>query len=146
MKPRVQAGYSKRTLRSKLGIRKGDRIALLDPPEGYVVALALDAETELSRRLLPRLDLIQVFVKDSKTLARLFPRLKAAAKPEGVVWVSWPKKASGVETDLSDSVVRRAGLENGLVDVKVCAIDQTWSGLKFVRRADDRRPLQFSSR
>jgi len=138
MSPRSPAGYSKASLSTKLGIRRGQRIAIVDPPTGYTRALKLDPGTEVSHGLTPNLDLVQVFAKDSKTLARVFPKLKGAAKPEGAVWVSWPKKASGVETDLSDSVVRRIGLDNGLVDIKVCAIDETWSGLKFVRRAEHR--------
>lgn len=133
------AGYSKKPLSDKLGIRGGQRVAILDPPKGYVLTLNLGEETEVLRRLARDLDLVQVFARESQSLVRVFPRLKAAIKRDGVIWVSWPKKTSGEATDLSDTVVRRIGLAEGLVDVKVCAIDDTWSGLKFVRRAGERQ-------
>jgi hypothetical protein len=84
------------------------------------------------------LDFAMLFVRAASELKKGFPPLRDRLESNGMLWVAWPKKASGVETDLSESVVRSFGLEAGLVDVKVCAVDHTWSGLKFVRRLRDR--------
>lgn len=84
------------------------------------------------------LDFAMLFVRNASELKRGFPRLRDRLESNGMLWVAWPKKASGVETDLSEGLVRSFGLEAGLVDVKVCAVDHTWSGLKFVRRLKDR--------
>ena len=92
----------------------------------------------ISRDLKAPLDVIQFFVTDQAELDRRFPALAAALATDGMLWVSWPKKASKVETDLSEDVVRDVALKGGLVDVKVCAVDEVWSGLKLVRRLKDR--------
>ena len=84
------------------------------------------------------MDFVQLFATERASLEREFPGLKARLKPDGMIWVSWPKASSRRQTDLSDRVVREVGLKNGLVDVKVCAIDDSWSALKFVRRLKDR--------
>jgi len=84
------------------------------------------------------LDFAMLFVRRVSELKKWFPRLRDRLESNGALWVSWPKRTSGVETDLSDNVVRAIGLDAGLVDVKVCAVDETWSGLKFVRRLKDR--------
>ena len=84
------------------------------------------------------LDFAMLFVRRASELKKGFPRLRDRLESNGVLWVAWPKKASGVETDLSDNIVRVIGLDLGLVDVKVCAVDEVWSGLKFVRRLKDR--------
>ncbi len=84
------------------------------------------------------LDFAMLFVRATSELKQGFPKLRDRLESNGMLWVAWPKKASGVETDLSEGIVRSIGLEAGLVDVKVCAVDQTWSGLKFVRRLRDR--------
>jgi hypothetical protein len=84
------------------------------------------------------LDFAMLFVRATSELKKGFPRLRDRLESNGMLWVAWPKKTSGVETDLSEGVVRSFGLESGLVDVKVCAVDHTWSGLKFVRRLKDR--------
>ena len=84
------------------------------------------------------LDFAMVFVRAKLDLKKGFPRLRDRLVSNGALWVAWPKKASGVETDLSENIVRSIGLEAGLVDIKVCAVDHTWSGLKFVRRLRDR--------
>jgi hypothetical protein len=84
------------------------------------------------------LDFAMLFVRTASELKKGFPRLRDRLESNGMLWVAWPKKASGVETDLSEGSVRSFGLEAGLVDVKVCAVDHTWSGLKFVRRLKDR--------
>jgi hypothetical protein len=84
------------------------------------------------------LDFAMLFVRATSELKERFPRLRDRLESNGMLWVAWPKKASGVQTDLSEGIVRSIGLEAGLVDVKVCAVDDTWSGLKFVRRLRDR--------
>jgi hypothetical protein len=84
------------------------------------------------------LDFAMLFVRATSELKKGFPRLRDRLESNGMLWVAWPKKSSGVETDLSEGIVRSIGLEAGLVDVKVCAVDNTWSGLKFVRRLRDR--------
>ena len=134
------AGYSKRSLADKLGIKAGLRIAILGEPRGYPGTLGpLPPGTTRVRALRGPLDLVQVFVRSAGELSSRAPALKAALSPAGALWVSWPKKASGVSTDLDESVVRAIGLDLGLVDVKVCAVDEVWSGLKFVYRLRDRR-------
>ena len=84
------------------------------------------------------LDFAMLFARAKSELERGFPRLRDRLESNGMLWVAWPKKASGVETDISEGIVRSIGLEAGLVDVKICAVDHTWSGLKFVRRLKDR--------
>jgi hypothetical protein len=129
------AGHSVSPLAKKLGIRDGQKVAILNPPAGYAVALGdLPPKTVLARGLSEGLDLIQYFVSDPDTLAREFRGLKASINAGGAIWVSWPKASSGLGSGLKDTVVREIGLKNGLVDVKVCAIDGTWSALKFVVR------------
>jgi hypothetical protein len=135
----MSAGYSKRPLAQKLGIKHGDVVALLNAPDGYDALLGkLPAEVAVTRELKGELDLIQLFAAESARLESEFPKLQARLKQDGVIWVSWPKHSSKLKTDLSDEVVRKVGLKNGLVDVKVCAIDESWSALKFVRRSKDR--------
>ena len=134
------AGYSKRSLADKLGMKPGLRIAIVGEPRGYQRALGpLPPGTTRVRALRGPLDLVQVFVRSAGELASRGPALKAALAPAGALWVSWPKKASKVPTDLDENVVRAIGLDLGLVDVKVCAVDDVWSGLKFVYRLRDRQ-------
>jgi hypothetical protein len=129
------AGHSVSPLAKKLGIREGQKVAILNPPAGYAVTLGdLPAKTALINGLSEGLDLIQYLVRDLGTLAREFRGLKASMNAEGAIWGSWPKTSSGLGSGLTDTVVREIGLKNGLVDVKVCAIDETWSALKFVAR------------
>lgn len=128
------AGYSGKPLVEKLGFEPGDRVVLLGAPAAYPGALGtLPAGVVISRRTGPA-DLALLFSRDARDLAKRFAPLAEKLRPGGMLWVAWPKKASGVPTDLSEDVVRRIGLAAGLVDVKVCAIDETWSGLKFLRR------------
>jgi hypothetical protein len=138
----MAAGYSLRPLRDKLGIAPGDRVCLLGAPPGYREALALPPEVAVHDRLRGRYDFVQVFARSDAELRRRLPALRDALDPDGMLWLSWPKKASGVPTDLDDGAVRRAGLDAGLVDVKVCAVDETWSGLRFVFRKVERAALR----
>lgn len=137
---RMPAGYSQRALADKLGIKPGHRIAFVAPPPGYDATLGpLPPGTVRARTVRAPLDLIQVFVSRAADLEKRFDALKGALALDGALWVSWPKKASKRPTDVDENVVRRVGLAHGLVDVKVCAVDETWSGLKFVYRLKDRR-------
>lgn len=113
------------------------RIQLVAAPSdfGNTIGTMPDGVKRVARGAL---DFAMLFVRAKSELKRGFPRLRDRLVSNGVLWVAWPKKASGVETDLSESIVRSIGLEAGLVDVKVCAVDNTWSGLKFVRRLRDR--------
>ncbi len=132
--------YSKKPLSEKLGVKAGSRVAVLNAPSGFDEKL-YDSPSIVVTEALPGylLDLILLFVADKEELEDEFPALEGKLARSGVLWVCWPKRSSGVKTDLDDVAVREAGLGNRLVDVKVAAIDETWSGLKFVRRVGDRR-------
>jgi len=132
------AVYSGTALVKKLGIKEGFRLAIFNAPKGFANELGtLPAGT----KSLPRpanLDFALFFARSESELFRNFSRLALMLNPHGMLWVAWPKKAAGVATDLSESVVRRIGLNGGLVDVKICAVNDVWSGLKFVYRLKDR--------
>jgi hypothetical protein len=139
------AGYSSTPLAKKLGIKAGSRIALVNAPRDFDQVLGdLPEEAQIVRRLASALDIILFFVLSERALARDFPKLAKRLLPNGMIWIAWPKKSSGVKTDLSFDNVQRIGLDAGLVDVKICAIDETWSGLKFVYRLKDRAAIQPS--
>ena len=135
------AGYSGTPLAKKLGFKEGFHAGLVNPPRGFQKELgSLPGGVKISvARLSKPLDLILFFADSQKTLKREFPKLALKLAKNGMLWIAWPKKASGVATDLSDNSVREIGLEAGLVDVKVCAVNDTWSGLKFVYRLEDRK-------
>ncbi len=134
------AGYSGTSLVKKLGIKSGQKVLILNQPDTYAKTLGkLPAGVTLVKRFGKELDFIQFFTKELGELTANFPRLKAALAQDGTLWVSWPKKAAKVQTDLDENIVREVGLRNGLVDVKVTAVDETWSGLKFVYRLKDRQ-------
>ncbi len=132
-------GYSGTPLPKKLGIKDGFRVALISAPNEVRAELkpAL-ANCKIAKDFKEPLDFAIFFTKSASELEKEFPRLAKALEPAGMVWISWPKKSSGVETDLTENVVRDTGLAVGLVDVKVCAVTEIWSGLKFVRRLKDR--------
>jgi hypothetical protein len=133
------AGYSKRPLSEKLGIKNGQKIHIANAPAGYVKTLGnLPDNVILGKSRDGSCDFIQFFSREKSQLESEFPRLKENLAKSGCLWISWPKGASGVSTDLNENVVRQIGLKNGLVDVKVCAVDDVWSGLKFVFRLKDR--------
>jgi hypothetical protein len=137
-----QAGYSGTPLPRKLGIRPGDRVLLdgaSDAFETDTLGPLPDGVVVHRRAGRTAYDVVLVFRDSAKALHRTLDRdIARTAPPAGRLWIAWPKKASGVATDLSDGVVREAGLAAGVVDTKVCAIDATWSGLMFVRRLKDR--------
>jgi hypothetical protein len=131
------AGYSGTPLPKKLGIKEQFRVALLDLPRGVKAELKSALASCHVAKDGP-LDFAMIFVKSAGELKKQFPQLAKQLAPAGMLWVSWPKKASGVSTDLNENEVRRIGLAAGLVDVKVCAVSEIWSGLKFVIRLKDR--------
>jgi hypothetical protein len=131
------AGYSGTPLPRKLGFKPSMRAALLGAPEGFDATLGeLPDGVVVTPRLGGAKDLVIVFVTERADLARRVEALRRAIAPDGMVWVAWPKKASKVPTDVTEDVVRDVVLPTGLVDVKVCAIDATWSGLKLVIRKE----------
>ncbi|HSE27695.1 MAG TPA: DUF3052 domain-containing protein [Gemmatimonadales bacterium] len=133
------AGYSGTPLVQKLGIKPGMRIGIRRAPARFAELLVpWPARAEVTTPATGPLDLLMVFVERAADLERDFPRGAESLTPAGMLWVAWPKRASGVPTDLTEDRVRTIGLAAGLVDVKVCAVTEVWSGLKFVRRLADR--------
>ena len=134
-------GYSPRPLVAKLGIKPGARVALVGAPEGFESELdPLPPGAQLARRLSKGVDVAVIFTTSRAVLAKRWDALTAAVGPTGAVWVAWPKRASGVTTDITEDVVRDVVLPTGWVDAKVAAIDETWSGLRCVLRRDHRPP------
>ncbi len=135
----MPAGYSGTPLAKKLGIKPGMTIAALAAPVGYRELLApLPDGVGIVDKLPREAAFVHLFASERGTLESELARIKAALASDGVVWISWPKKSSGVASELAGNVVRSLGLDAGLVDIKVCAVDETWSGLKFVYRLEDR--------
>jgi len=129
-------GYSGTPLPKKLGLKPGSKVASTNMPADVHAELrAALAECKVGDR---ELDLVHLFVKGQEELKKAFAAWAKRLAPAGMLWVSWPKKASGVATDLDEKKVREIGLNAGLVDVKVCAVSDVWSGLKFVIRVKDR--------
>lgn len=135
------AGYSGTPLVKKLGFKSGFRAGLVNPPSGFQKELVEmpDNVSVTVDKLGKQLNLIVLFVDSQKSLSRDFLKFARKLEENGMLWIAWPKKASGLLTDLSDGIVRTIGLDAGLVDVKVCAINEVWSGLKFVYRLKDRK-------
>jgi len=131
------AGYSGTPLAKKLGIKDGHKCTVINEPKNYFVLLSPlpDAKFLKSGK---DLDFVHVFTTNFKEFSKHFLAHKKLLKTNGMMWISWPKKSSKVPTDLDENIIRDFGLQNGLVDVKVCAVDETWSGLKFVYRLSDR--------
>jgi len=133
------AAYSGRPLVEKLGIKAGNRIAIVNAPRGYRTTLGtLPAGVKVAAAARGSLPFIQFFTTSRRMLETRFPALVRALAPAGALWVSWPKRAAGVPTDVTEDVVREVALAGGLVDVKVAAVDDVGSGLKLVRRLKDR--------
>jgi hypothetical protein len=135
----VVAGYSGTPLAHKLGIRPGHRVAVVSAPDGFSEALRLPPRVQLRTQARGRLDVVVFFVTRRAELSRRFPVMQHGLEANGGLWIAWPKRTSGVATDLTENLVRDVGLDCGLVDNKVAAIDSIWSGLRFVRRLADRR-------
>jgi hypothetical protein len=133
------AGYSGTPLVKKLGYKPGQRVFVDGAPNDYdQLVQPLPDDVTFVPRLAAKLDLIHVFTTDAQTLSSKLEKYLHKLVPNGTIWVSWPKKASKVPTDISEDVVRTLALPLGLVDVKVCAVDDTWSGLKLVIRVENR--------
>ncbi|HEX2781897.1 MAG TPA: DUF3052 domain-containing protein [Gemmatimonadaceae bacterium] len=133
----MKAGYSVKPLAEKLGVKRGFRVLVRNAPDGYPAALGMTGVVMAGPRA-RELDMIVFFSDRASQLERALPGMIDALKPAGMLWVAWPKKTSGVPTDLTEDVIRRLALAAGVVDVKVCAISEVWSGLKLVRRVEDR--------
>jgi hypothetical protein len=135
MPSKAPAGYSGTPLAKKLGIAAGARVFASGAPDDYLELLApLPPAVEWAKRLDPTTGIAHLFVRSRAQLGKQLAAATKAMRPDCAIWVSWPKKASGVETDVTEDVIREVALPMGLVDVKVCAVDATWSGLKLVVR------------
>jgi len=133
------AGYSGTPLIKKLGIKEGYVMYVYRAPTDYFNWLSpLPKGVEVKASATGQFDFIHVFVREQDVFKKEFVNAQKHLKKEGMLWVSWPKKASKVPTDLDENIIRDFGLRKGLVDVKVCAVDEIWSGLKFVVRVKDR--------
>ena len=135
------AGYSGTPLWKKLGFKEGFRAALVNAPKGFQKELApLPPDVQLLEQPAGKqFDLIVLFAASQQVVKKEFSRLARKLVPNGMLWIAWPKKTSGIVTDFSENDVRRIGLDAGLVDVKICAVNDIWSGLKFVYRLKDRK-------
>ena len=132
------AGYSGTPLVKKIGIKPGQRLAILNPPQGFEKELAPLPDGVVNAEKAP-LDVAILFAANQSALKKSLSKLAEKLAPAGMLWISWPKMSSGVDTDLREGVVREIGLAAGLVDIKVCAVNEVWSGLKFVIRVKDRK-------
>lgn len=134
------AGYSGTPLAKKLGIKEGLTIRLVNQPEYY-----FDLFTDFPQNVSilagekKKKNFIHYFVKEAKQLKKDIISLKNEIEQNGMIWISWPKKSSKVATDITEDIIRKLALENGLVDIKVCAVDEIWSGLKLVIPVKDRK-------
>lgn len=135
----MPAGYSGTPLAKKLGIKAGAVVLLDGAPAGYIPLLEpLPDDVTFTRALSDRVDVIHLFTANAAELAKKLRRYRDRMRDDAALWVSWPKKSSKVKTDITEDVIRAVALPMGLVDVKVCAVDEVWSGLKLVIRVDQR--------
>jgi hypothetical protein len=133
-------GYSGTPLAKKLGIKPGARLFVAGAPVNYLELVApLPENVQLTPRLRPDTDIVHVFSTQRVKLVEALRSTLAKMKPDGAIWVSWPKKASRMQTDITEDTIREVALPMGLVDIKVCAVDDTWSGLKLVLRKEKRK-------
>jgi hypothetical protein len=134
------AGYSGTPLAQKLGIKAGQNVVTIGAPSGYRKLLSpLPEKVSFTTEIKNGATFIHLFVSDRRTLERELKRLRKLIADSGILWVSWPKKSSGIATDVTEDVIREVALPLGFVDVKVCAVDDTWSGLKLMIRRENRR-------
>jgi hypothetical protein len=137
------AGYSGTPLPKKLGIKEQFWVSFIGlPPEVKAELKDSLEKCHVAKDGRTALDFAMIFTKSTSELKKQFPQVAKQLAPAGMLWVSWPKKTSGVPTDLTEDAVRNIGLDEGLVDVKVCAVNEVWSGLKFVIRVKDRANRQ----
>lgn len=134
------AGYSGTPLVKKLGIKAEFKLYAKNPPDNYLELIdPLPNKVRILKRVSTELDMIHVFSKSRAELTAVLPNYRQRIKQNGMIWISWPKKASKVPTDVTEDVIRELIFPLGLVDVKVCAVDAVWSGLKVVIRKENRR-------
>ena len=134
------AGYSGTPLAKKLGIKSGSRLFLSNAPKNYPILVApLPDGVQMAARIGTTTDLVHLFVTSRLDLERTLRRVLTKSRSDTPIWVSWPKKSSGVPTDITEDTIRAVALPMGLVDVKVCAVDDVWSGLKLVVRKELRK-------
>jgi hypothetical protein len=127
----MQAGYSGTALIKKLGIKEHHKVKLVNAPEGYFDWLENDIRKQLCKKNeLP--DFVHLFAKDNKTFESALQKILTKIKPDTMIWISWYKKSAGIPTDLNEDIIRNYALKNNLVDIKVCAVNEQWSGLKLV--------------
>jgi hypothetical protein len=133
------AGYSTTPLIKKIGIKTGMKISILNAPQDFWKEVTEMPDVKSISKPAQGMDLILYFADSKKEYEKNFPKLAKTLEPTGMLWIGWPKKTSRIPTDLNENVIRDFGLASGLVDVKVCAITEKWSGLKFVIRLKDRK-------
>ena len=132
----MSAGYSGTPLAKKLGIKPGSIVFVSNPPASYKTLVApLPEGAKIASRMSSATDIAHLFCRSKAELGAGVKKTLEQLKEGGAIWISWPKKASGVKTDVTEDGIREVILPMGLVDIKVCAVDETWSGLKLVRRA-----------
>ena len=133
------SGYSGTPLAKKLGIRAGGRVFVHAPPPNYAALVApLPPGVLMPAPAAADADLLHVFATERALLGKLLKQLRTRMRPDAALWVSWPKRTSGVSTDITEDTIRALALPLGLVDIKVCAVDDTWSGLKLMVRRSER--------
>ncbi len=138
----AQAGYSGTPLAKKLGIKEGSKVRLVNQPAYYLKLFTdLPEQVQFLTDKKSSKDLVHYFTKEKKNLLKDITALRNEIFPDGMIWISWPKKASKIATDITEDVIREIALSNGLVDVKVCAVDEIWSGLKLVVPVKDRKNI-----
>jgi hypothetical protein len=136
----LPAGYSGTPLYRKLGIEEGASVAVIGAPASYPQLIApLPMGAKIVKKIPKEASFVHVFATERDDLSGHLSQLRKSIAQNGVVWVSWPKKSAKVETDITEDVIREVALPMGFVDVKVCAVDETWSGLKLMIRRDQRR-------
>jgi len=133
------AGYSNTPLVKKLGLKEKSTACILNAPPDYIQWLSpFPQQVIVKTKLSGQFDFIHLFVTNQKSFQSAYLKAKGYLAVNGMLWISWPKKSAKMETDLDENIIREFGLQNGLVDVKVCAVNEVWSGLKFVVRLKDR--------
>jgi hypothetical protein len=133
------AGYSGTPIAKKLGIKSGFKVSLINAPEYYLTLFSdLPPDLYFDKASNTGIDFVHLFIKNRDEYEKILPELKNHIKPDGMIWVSWPKKASKITTDVTEDIIRNLALQTGLVDIKVCAVDDVWSGLKLVIPVKDR--------